>query len=454
MADAASAPALVVGMPPEEVRLRLEVYDPGGEFTRQLGELWERAETIIIESTGEHIEAMAASLNRDAVASIESVRQQLLKDAYDHARRKFSSGMSAAWIDGVCQRAPVIWQRGVAIPMVVAGVQRIAALITQRIREGLDLPPEHLSRLCNTVHLAAGYEIEVLLWQMGEFRRQEVGRDRMRRAQEFHDLVSGSVEHAHINAQTLVKQTAGTIDRSRVTLSNVCEVAGAAQQSAAAMRDAAETAANLNAAIESVTAGLGKVLATEERASNDAETAREAADELSREIGAIASVLDMIRAIAGQTNMLALNATIEAARAGEAGRGFAIVAQEVKSLASQTARATDQIGERIGAIHSANERSATRSAEGRSTMLEARAALGEMAGTMRAQSSQVAAIVAAIDETATSSMSMSDLIAQVNERTSGMRVELERLSEVFTEVVDDLGHLKRSTGEFVEIMGA
>ena len=79
--------------------------------------------------------------------------------------------------------------------------------------------------------------------------------------------------------------------------------------------------------------------------------------ELNETAGRIGDVVKLINDIAAQTNLLALNATIEAARAGEAGRGFAVVAGEVKALAGQTAKATDEITSQIAAMQSATERS-------------------------------------------------------------------------------------------------
>jgi methyl-accepting chemotaxis protein len=78
---------------------------------------------------------------------------------------------------------------------------------------------------------------------------------------------------------------------------------------------------------------------------------------LSEAVEKIGSVVNLISNIAAQTNLLALNATIEAARAGDAGRGFAVVASEVKSLAVQTAKATDDVGKQISVIQEAMRRS-------------------------------------------------------------------------------------------------
>lgn len=451
---AGGSSALVIGMPKNEVDIRLKVYDSDGTFSRRMMDLWQHAGPIILDAMREFIASAPRRMDANQPEPSPEQRKKLETEALEHASRKFSTAISPQWIDAICQRGLMTAQRGVPAAMFVNGAVKICQRVSTQIKDTLDLPEEDVWQMCNTVHQVSTYEIEILLWQIGEIRRQEAARDRTSRAENFHQLVSTSVEGALTNARMLAQETVQTIEGSQVMLGDVAQVASAAQQSANAMGDAAKVAASLSDEIDTVTARMASVLQIEERASADAESARAAADDLSLEIDAITSVLELIRDIAGQTNLLSLNATIEAARAGDSGRGFAVVAQEVKSLAGQTARATDQIAVRIAAIHKANVNSADKSEGGRATMLEARNALHEMMDTMRSQVDRVTSIAAAIDETATAALSMSDLASQVNDRTHNVTNNLSRLSEIFTQVASDLDRLKASTDEFINIIGA
>ncbi len=110
----------------------------------------------------------------------------------------------------------------------------------------------------------------------------------------------------------------------------------------------AESAANeLWASIKEIGQRLDQTAEVVRSAAKEAKLTNQDIDELAHSAQNVGDVIKLIHSIAGQTNLLALNATIEAARAGEAGRGFAVVASEVKSLAVQTAKATEDISSQI-----------------------------------------------------------------------------------------------------------
>ncbi|MBV5264381.1 methyl-accepting chemotaxis protein [Pinisolibacter aquiterrae] len=279
---------------------------------------------------------------------------------------------------------------------------------------------------------------------VGEARDGKASRESdLRNLRNAAHMVSDTNETALDLAQltrntVLVGENSQTISAAAAEL--VASVEEIARNSESASSEAVETDRTVGvgrSAVRDVAAAIGNIsTAVDETAAS--------VDELSKASEQIGQILTVIEGIAGQTNLLALNATIEAARAGEAGRGFAVVAAEVKNLANQTSRSTEDITRRIAALKAGMtdiletmQRSNAAVAEGRSAIDRAASTMDTVAGQVsnvtlkmrdiseilggqKNTSSEIAAAISQVAGTATQNQSilvtMSDKIRDNNDR--------------------------------------
>jgi len=223
-------------------------------------------------------------------------------------------------------------------------------------------------------------------------------------AGEFEAAV-GKIVDTVSSASTELEAAAGTLSQTASSTQSLSlKVASASNQASGSVQSVASATEEMASSIGEI----GRQVETSTRIAREAVVQAEATDQriavLISSAGRIGDVVALINAIAGQTNLLALNATIEAARAGEAGRGFAVVAAEVKELAAQTAKATHEISEQVGAIQSATEGSV--------------AAIKDIARTIDSISQITSTIAAAVEEQNAATLEISRSVQQAAVGTS------------------------------------
>ncbi|WP_319761555.1 Cache 3/Cache 2 fusion domain-containing protein [Maridesulfovibrio sp.] len=228
------------------------------------------------------------------------------------------------------------------------------------------------------------------------------------------DELSAQVDESRRGAeiqQQRVSETATAMDQMNSTVMEVARNAGEASENARATKDKAIEGQEL---VEQV------VIAIKELEQNSEEL-KTSMEELGVRTDSIGKVMNVITDIADQTNLLALNAAIEAARAGEAGRGFAVVADEVRKLAEKTMDATKEVGEAIGSIQEStktNIRVSENAVESivQSTDLASKSgdALDEIVRMVEASADQIEGIAAAAEQQSASSEQISRATDEIN----------------------------------------
>ncbi len=221
------------------------------------------------------------------------------------------------------------------------------------------------------------------------------------------------------------------------------QVAGNALEASGNVQTVAAAAEELAASIGEITRQVAHSTETARRASAEVGAANAQVAGLSAAALRIGDVVRLIGDIAGQTNLLALNATIEAAQAGEAGKGFAVVASEVKTLAAQTARATEEIGGQIQEIREATERAV-------GAIRGIAAVVGEVDGV-------TAAIAAAVEEQGAATREIARNVAAAAGSTDGvsngiaaLRSGVEETSRTLRDLAADTASVARGGGTLQE----
>ena len=271
-------------------------------------------------------------------------------------------------------------------------------------------------------------------------------------------------------AETLAQSTSVIATATSQLTTQVDQADQAARQTAAHLDEAATAMSESNASAQEVAHNVAAtadiVMGTSQKAKEGAHIVRQAVEHISQlsvtakqlqtdmthlneQTDAISRIMDVISDIADQTNLLALNAAIEAARAGEAGRGFAVVADEVRKLAEKTMASTDDVGKAIASIQNSVRNSSD--SMGRAiTEIEAAAGLAEQSGSsldaivLDAESSaeQTHSIATASEEASVANNEVAKIISQVSEMSHQTSQRMTDANAAINELGQQVAQLK------------
>ena len=345
--------------------------------------------------------------------------------------------------------------------VIVAPLARTTALMDDVAKGNIDVIVDDLDRRDCVGHLRAA--LQVFIQNAQEVRRLEISsKDKEKEAEAAKratmSALADSFEASIAQVVDTVSSAATELEASSETLSKTAQDTSAHSESVSRTADlSASNVQTVASASEEMSASISEIANQVQTAARIAREAEQKASEtnstvvaLSEAAAKIGAVVNLISDIASQTNLLALNATIEAARAGEAGKGFAVVASEVKSLAEQTAKATDEISTQIGGVQSATHL-AVSAIEGISaTISQINEISGTISTSVEQQMKAVQEITHSTSSVATATHEVSQAIGLVQQGATETGAAAEQSLAAARELGQQADNLKRAVGKFLE----
>ncbi|MDQ0390355.1 methyl-accepting chemotaxis protein [Labrys monachus] len=451
----------------EAVRLQPQFADRIRDISNDVKKAQQSAcaETIRIANgdlTMEGVKKAGDLMDRDCSPALDAARDKLtafntvLMDQIKKTNAAASASTATSfWVTLGGISAALVTVIGLAVFLtntgIVRPIQAAMGVMASLGRGELNVEVTGAERRDEVGHIAKSIEVLRGQLQVAEKARQEQaareGAERQQLARR-EKLAGDFVARMQALAAGFA-QSSGEVADSAKGLSATAEetsrqaqaVAAAAEEAATNVQTVAASSEEMATSVREINGQVGHSARVADTAFNEAEASNGRIAALATAASTIGDVINLIKGIADQTNLLALNATIEAARAGEAGKGFAVVAAEVKQLADQTAKATGEIGTKVGEIQAATDGTVKSMTEIVRVIGEMKEVASAIAGAVEQQGAATAEIARNCQQAATGTHQVTQNISgvgQAAEMTGAASTQLMTLSTGLSSQAADL----------------